>query len=842
MMMSSLSLLLAALLPAAQAAPDKLAATFAVGTSVTDLRADDSDWLSGIVDGEVWLLSARTWASQTIASACSGGSAAATAFYDDGSDLVVYVGCDDGTVDVVRYATSSGDWSLDSTGTAADTDTGDTSDDTAVSYDFGAPVLDLQVYADTIYALVENKNSGGSPVVRSLLPGAVSVDSETTWSVTTTNGAFVDGALNDSTGVYYVMHSSDNVSVVTLGSGAITSDFTSTGGSGRDIAVFDSYVLMAGGNRGILTYTSGNLIQVALLDADNMDDVTAVGSYGQRDGVIAADVTSSSFLLYSMSTATLSVSAKLVDAISYDSEGEPVELVELDRGYTLAATDAGEVFVLTENPWVELVTSDGLYDSIATGSDISLSFTSDEGGDWVLRIGEDGDIVDSGEIEAGASGSAGFTVSDGQLSEGLNELWLVVTDSLGNDGHDSYEVVVDQPPDQVTLTADGVGFGNGSIIVSFDGVDDEDLERYDIYVSLQSFAAADYSATGTGGPAFCTASASTDTADTEVTDCDVVAAVSVPVEVSAGGGESVYVEIEDVDNGYTYYVAARAVDAGGLEGPMSTVRSVVPQEAYSAAQLAGEDGGFCGSPLPASLALAGLGGLMALIRRRRSATLLAMVATVGLSSGAAHAEDMAGAKARPSPWTKGSAFQLGSVAFDGTELTSIYGSSGNIAILASQSFSLRHILELDAAVGYTRGRGSLVSSSGTASSDDVRLSMLPLSLSGTLRLDFFENQPIVPYASFGADYWLWRENWDNELRLVTADAIGGGKLGYHWAVGGQLLLDIFEPDQASALAARTGIQDSYLTFEMRNNNFSDLNDEGLTFDGTQISAGLRFDY
>lgn len=845
----TISSLLLLLLPTpADAAPDKLAATFSAGTAFTELRAyNDADWVAGILDGEVWLLNARTWESQSIASVCSGANASAAAFYESASDLLLYVGCDDGTVDVVEYANNDGDWSIASSSSSSSSDTGDTGDtdtDTAsdTAYDFGAGVLDLQVYDDIVYALVENTNSGGSPIVRSLDPSATSVDSESTYGVTTTNSAFRDGALNENTGEYYVMHSSDNVSVVTLANGALTSDIISTGGSGEDIAVFNNYVLLGGGNRGILTYTDGNYIQVALLDSEYMDDVLSVGSYDSLGGVVAADAENDAFLLYSMSTANLAVTAGLVDSIGYDSSGDPIEMAELDRGYTLAATDAGEVMVLTENPWVEIATGEGDYDGIATGSSVSLTFTSDEDGDWELRIGEDGDVVDSGTATAGESVTASFTVEDGQLSEGLNELWVVVTDGLGNDGHDAFEVVVDEPPGAVTLTADGVGFGDSSIIVQFDGVDDTDLERYDIYVSLQSFSKSDYASTGSGGPAFCTDTdtTSSDTGNSSgAIDCDAITTLSVPVSAEADPDESVYVEIEDVENGYTYYVAVRAVDAGGLEGPMSTVRSVVPQEAYSASQLAGEEGGFCGVPLPASLALAGFGGLLVAVRRRRRGAGLLLSGAVAagmLASGDALAESS-------SPWASGSALQVGSLNFDNEALSTVYGTSSNLSLLLAQSFSFRHIVEVEAATGFIRSKGLRATSvNGTLSSDDSRLSVLPVSLSATLRLDFFENQPIVPYASIGGDYWLWRENWDDELRLMSSDAAGGGKAGYHWAVGGQILLDIFEQDQASALEARRGIKDTYLTFEFRENNFSAINDEGLVFDGAQLLGGLRFDY
>jgi hypothetical protein len=215
-------------------------------------------------------------------------------------------------------------------------------------------------------------------------------------------------------------------------------------------------------------------------------------------------------------------------------------------------------------------------------------------------------------------------------------------------------------------------------------------------------------------------------------------------------------------------------------------------------------------------------------------------------SAPAHAEDMQGGKERPPLRAEGTSVQLGSLSFADTRMASSYGESGNLSLLLGRSLSLRHILELDAGAGLVRSTGSLLAADGvTSSGEDVRLLMLPVTVAGTLRVDLFENQPIVPYASVGGDYWLWRETWATDRKLLTDDAIGGGMYGWHWAMGGQILLDIFDQDQASQLQARRGVVDSYLTFEYRETNIGDwqLSDDnkGLLLGGSVVSLGLRFD-
>ena len=877
-MISPLSVLWSSILlsPAAQAAPDRVAETYAEGTSIEDLAQDeDGDWVAFVVDSEVRLLNTRTWAVEGASSSVCSGSPTAVTFWEDSSgSLELFVGCDDGGVGVLSLTSSTGAWGLDasssgSASTAGDSgvvDTGDTSDtDATRSYDFGAGVLGLVTYSDIVYAVVENSNSGGSPVVRSLDPTASAVDAESTYSVLTSRSNFTDVALDDTLGRLYVLHSGDNVSQVTLLGGGLSSTLQQIGASGSDIAVYSGFVLMAGGSLGVVQYTDANNITVVLNDGENMDDVTSIGAYDGETGLLVADESSRRFLLYDMDTGFLSVGPGLLDTIDYPDtvSGEALEMASLD-GYVVAATDGGELMIVTERPWVVIGTDADAYSTATTGTEISLTFTSDEAGDWALRDGSlTGDVLAEGEVEAGGSATATFTVSDGQLTEGLNELWVAVTDSDGETGHDVYEVTVDTPPDQVELGAGDVGWGDGSILLSFDGIADEDLDRYEIYVSLSSFKASSYESSGSGGPTFFGENGTVDGVD----------ALSVPVSIEAEAGDAVTTTIEGVTNGYTYYVAVRAVDEGGLEGPMSKVRSVTPQETFSAAELAGETGGFCGSPLPASMLLAGLGGLLGLTRRRRrlSGAVLgaALVGAAGLTGGEARAEDgdvpsadevadavsdviddrpfkdLTPVPDEPKLWRQGSTVSIGSLSFADANLAASYGESGNLSLWVGRSYSWRHILEVEVGAAFARSRGNLLAADGvTSSGEDVRLTLLPVTAALSARLDLFENQPVVPYASFGGDYWLWRESWSTETTLITDDAMGGGKYGWHWAVGGQILLDIFEQDQAGKLKARRGIEDSYLTVEYRESTVGDFQQEsssGLLLGGSAVLVGLRFD-
>src|SRR5690606_1418741 len=86
--------------------------------------------------------------------------------------------------------------------------------------------------------------------------------------------------------------------------------------------------------------------------------------------------------------------------------------------------------------------------------------------------------------------------------------------------------------------------------------------------------------------------------------------------------------------------AVRAIDRGGLVGPLSRVISEVPRPSFSASDLAGEDGGApCRtSPVPAGL-LAVAAAAAAALRRRRAALVAVALAAGVCASGEAQAGD-----------------------------------------------------------------------------------------------------------------------------------------------------------------------------------------------------------
>jgi hypothetical protein len=154
------------------------------------------------------------------------------------------------------------------------------------------------------------------------------------------------------------------------------------------------------------------------------------------------------------------------------------------------------------------------------------------------------------------------------------------------------------------------------------------------------------------------------------------------------------------------------------------------------------------------------------------------------------------------------------------------------------------LLEFDLGAGFWQDLGATVASDdGESSGEHSMITAWPFTAGVTLRLDFLKEQFLVPTGSAGFDYWLWKENWYVNPDVGGASSMKGGKAGYHYAVGANLLLDALEPSRASRLAARTGIQDSYVVAELRWQKVGQWGkSSGLLFNGRSATFGLKFDF
>ncbi len=501
-----------------------------------------------------------------------------------------------------------------------------------------------------------------------------------------------------------------------------------------------------------------------------------------------------------------------------------VDFVEGPSGYSVIGTTTGEFAVLTANPWLaDMALSPS---TTTTESTVTVTFTSDVAGTWTLDLDgtrtTEGTRLGTGEVTTAGEVTVSFEVDD-TFTDGDHLIWARITDASGEKGSASATLVIDDVPTEITLDAEAVGVGNRQVVLSWSKLSDVDLTGYNVYVSDAPFEATDYVSGGPEGK---------------------VGANTSPVFVEQPLlGAEVRVSIDRLVNGRTYWLAVRATD-GSNEGPMSNVVSATPIPTCSASECGDEMGGPPCSTLPGvtagwSLALLGI----AAVRRRRGVLGAAvMVGVLGAGIPSAQAQEGAAGtfKKDETPAWVNFEVQFGGFQYSDTLLKSAYGNSGTLARL-EVGLQIFRYGELDVGVGYLWDKGNTLSTGGLATAEEARTEWMPLTLTATLRAHVMDEQPLVPYASIGMSYIFFREApLNSEGAYRDARMVTGSKLGWHWGVGGNILLDVFQPRRASILEARTGINDTWLTLEYREQRLDP--NGGLDLSGWTIGGGLKIDY
>ena len=186
--------------------------------------------------------------------------------------------------------------------------------------------------------------------------------------------------------------------------------------------------------------------------------------------------------------------------------------------------------------------------------------------------------------------------------------------------------------------------------------------------------------------------------------------------------------------------------------------------------------------------------------------------------------------------------------------------------------------QLQLELGFARYRGFALAEDGTVSGDVIEAKAYPASLSLSYRFDYFDEQAVVPYVAGGltgvvgtfADFEDAVASSDDtsstdedtsdtssdtsadsssESTAVTLGSIGT-RLGAYLGVGLEFLLDVFEPERASDLELTSGINDSYLVFDVRyywlDRYLEDAtlkqDQDNTLYNGLQVTAGLKFDF
>lgn len=512
--------------------------------------------------------------------------------------------------------------------------------------------------------------------------------------------------------------------------------------------------------------------------------------------------------------------------------GNPIQDMVTDDGYLYGGGIAGNLHIVTARPWVypEQITVEP--SDVANGATVAVSFQVNDDSDWVLRLGgdrygESGIILKSGKVDADTTETVEIEVDD-RFAEGDNQLYVIATNDDDLDGHGRATLNVDNPPDPPNLSDANLQFADGALVLTFDGISDEDLAHYEVYVSTTPFDNADFV---TGGPPY-----------------DGETGLKTPIIVDSDPGLRVTHRIAPLTNGVTYYIGLHALDEGGKEGPMSKVIKGMPMETFTAAQLAGDPGGSpCSTGPSGAVSWLGLLGVTALVARRRAAAAAALL-VVGLGvSGNAQAQD-------DDPWwrqdtTKAKAnfeIRYGVIGLKDPEINKVYTRSSNL-LQMEMGPQIFRVAEVDFSFGFLQELSHTIASDGTPSGDRTMLTWWPLAVDVTARAHILDEQPVVPFVRYGWDYVIWSEKEDNASG--GKNVLNGGKFGTHAALGANFLLDLVSPGRASLLEAQTGINDSWLTVEWRRQTvdarsapWSGRSKKFLDFSGDAVLIGLKLDW
>jgi len=522
-----------------------------------------------------------------------------------------------------------------------------------------------------------------------------------------------------------------------------------------------------------------------------------------------------------------------------DADNQIQDMVTRDS-YIFGGGVSGNLHIVTARPWVRPTQFTATPTEGATGTVVTVSFVVDQDADWKLyrggdRFGNGGVLLGSGSIGAEKTGTATITLDD-DWEEGANAVYLIATNDDDLTGHARVDITVDNPPDPPILTNGNVSFADEALILRFDGIEDADLDHYTVFVSETSFEAADWPS---GGP-----------------DFDGTTTLATPLTIEAAPNEAIDHRIQPLENYVTYYIGVHAWDEGGKEGPMSKVVSGMPEPTFTAAELAGEKGG---GPCDTGAAL-GLGAvpLAALLLRRRRAVAAALI-TVGLTvaSAPAHAQAQYAQEGDGIPfWERKDLtrargdfeIRYGNINLEDESISRVYDERPTNLLMAEFGGQIYRVVELDVGLGFFQELSHTISAGGEPSGDRTMLTWWPLMADASLRAHIFDEQPLVPFVRYGWDYVPWSEKADNAAG--GKDTVHGAKLGTHWAVGGAILLDAIGPQRASLLEAQTGINDSYITVEYRDQVIDDRKtpwgkpsgEPHLVFSGASVTVGLKIDY
>ncbi len=571
------------------------------------------------------------------------------------------------------------------------------------------------------------------------------------------------------------------------------------------------------GNKGIPLSANGNLKSVSVVDVSDPTDTYAYVTGTSGMSVINLNISSGTFNAPTVLDFTDTGGSDVVDnPLSLSSA--PGLLISTSDGNLITSNGNASFSIVSDNPFVTIASSSLGSGSLSTTGSYTLTFQSDETGTYAVKVG--GSLTSAGagtgtEVTTGSVGTADANLTTASINyssslytEGTNRIYVFVTDSDGNIGHDAIDITVDTPPPAVTINS--TGFGNGFVTVNFDRLSTSDIDYYNLYVSTDPDAVNTMT----------TASATVD---------------------HPSSGTTVTGRISGLTNLTTYYVAVAAVDNGATVGSRTntygsgTTRvTASPEVTRGLSGSVGEAG--CAliseglkNPESTGTSIPIFGILISLFFFRRFPkksflSLLIIVAFPILS----YAESK-----NPRHWT----FELQGGAWQPTDpSTKTYlGACCDPLGKISLGYLWKDKFGFEIGLGYIGSGGTAVgATSGLSSNTRFNFSMMPMESSVAFRGRFKDHQLFVPYVKVGPDYVFFREN--NQGSVVK-----GWKSGFHGTIG--MGFDLSRIDELSQSSRDDmGVNDVYFVVEGRYGWINGFGGTGVDLSGFTWTGGLLFEF
>lgn len=493
----------------------------------------------------------------------------------------------------------------------------------------------------------------------------------------------------------------------------------------------------------------------------------------------------------------------------------PIFVFSASDEYVLTVNGNAETSVITENPFVTIDSTSLNGQPLQAGDSFTIVFESDVAGSYEVRVGGDidasGTLVDSGSVPAANSPvTTNPITNNGEFQEGSNEVFVFVTDADGNRGRDMTLIDVNSPPTGVTIRS--TGFGDQRASITFDRLDVDDIDHYNIYADTSSSVV--------------------------MTKSNTSGTVNQP-----SSGSTVTGVATNLTNGTLYFLAVEAVDTSGNVGPRvntfpdGTFATAIPQATIGLTQAEGELG--CQlmrtrqAPPIHSVLWLGLVTLLclALVRCRWMWLIFFLLLVAGLSGLWLPRTASAG---ELSPQWFSWDFKVGNWFFTNGTTDQFMSKCCNIRIQSDFGLLIDSKYGVEFGAGFlTANRSAIGSVTGDQSSDRFNLTLVPMQLNGSFRADFKENQIVVPYVKFGPDFVYFRQN-------LQGDVTDGVKYGLHGTLGLMITMEFW--DEGSALERDYGVNDVYFFLEGEYAWINDFGRGGLDLSGLIASAGILFEF